>query len=1635
MDHMAGSYLRAHPTAARRAALGLVLLAAFVLRVWNLDWDAGTHQHPDERFWSIVTADISAAGPIEYFDSGSSPLNPYNHQGRDTWVYGTLPLFATKAGASFLADGPFPAGALVTIADTVGIDLRNGGVDAFDAGYDANLVGRLFSALVDTGTVLLAYLLGRDLFDRRVGFVAAGLLAVTPLHIQYAHFYGAEPWVTFFATAAIWLSLRMARGDLRLRLAAGIGAVIGLAMASKLIGAAALVAPGAAVLLAVAPAIGAVARRSWVWLRRQAEAEPAAVAGAVLGVVVVCLASLLYAPIVLVMIALTAAGGVTAYALVVVRPAEQAADQIAVIFDQDADPPRVEVPKSRVPPPLHVVVWGAFTGLVVLAATALTFRVFQPYAFDGLFSLDERFTRDLDYLREVNAGGNVPWVVQWIGRTPLLFPLGSAFWWGMGPALGIAVVLGVVRAGIDVVARHRWILLLPLVYLALMLGLVSQQFNPLIRYLLPAYPVAIVLAGFGVVWLWDAGRSMAGARRPGVRFAGRPVQVLATLLVVVTALSGLAFVNGVYGNQHPRVEASVWMAENLPDGAVLSAQVWDDTLPLTVAGTEGFEYRHVSLDLFEPDASPGKIDRLIAGLDQVDYVVEASNRLYDSIPRVPARYPATTAYYDALFDGRLGFEQVAQFRNAPSLFGVTIADHDAEETFTVYDHPTVTIWAKTDTWSVARAEAILNPARAAVAADVVPADAATNALQLRPAQAALAVTGDTFDETFRGTGLIASVPWLWWLLWLQLAAVAVLPWTTLLFSRLPDAGYGLSKIIGLLAVGLGVWLTISWGLADYGRDLVWWWFAGLGGLGLALWGRHAERMSELWSRHRSSWLASELVFLAVFGLALWMRSANPDLWEAYLGGEKPMELAYLTAIARSPELPAIDPWFAGGFMNYYYFGWFLITVPMRALRVLPEVAFNLGVATYAALTATVAFGVVHNLVALSRRRWARVHDSDASNVSVHAGLAGVLLLVGIGNLDAIRLHYDRLEQVNEWEAGTGTPVIGHIVTFLGGSWAWATGTPLPRFDWWAPSRVNSGNVDITEFPYFTFLFGDLHPHLMGMAFVGLAVALALAYLAASQAGDRGRSLVLAGSLGLITAVVRTVNTWDLPSVTIVAATALIIGRLVAPATVSRDDDRRRRGLAILGGSVALAAGFSTFGGPGGAVLTGLLLVGGVAMLAGWTPPAVRQGLLSILGHALVAVGVHVLVLWPFLRSNETFDTGLQGAVDGSPLGDFVVHWGIFLVLAAGLAGALAVDLRRRARMGEPTPAPLPASVWSSPAWQATWLALATGAVLLTGRLGTGAATISVLGVIVFGYFLLVEVRRESLDLGRIVASGLFVLGFGIAGGVDVITVENDIERMNTVFKFWLQAWQYFALAGGFALWQVGRVLADRPVVVSRTGYPDRVELHPARPWRLNLWALTVGALLLAGLAYPLLATRTRLETRFAQIPVTLDGLAYLDSDPTIVRPDPNDPGREVTVAIAEDLPLIEWLRANVAGTPTLVEWAGSGYDWNARMAVHTGMPTVLGWDWHQKQQRWTFQPMIDSRLQAVRDLYTAGDQGAITDFLRGYDVAYVIVGTQERRFATPDALTALATHPALEPVFRSGANVIYAVDRAALWPI
>ena len=204
--------VRAHWVTA--AVLAWIVLFGLSLRLTNVNWDHGQALHPDERFLMIITDKLRAPDSVgQYWDSAESPLNPYNHN--DSFVYGTFPLFLNKTVAEWLdrdADGSTHTSANIVKwpLEAFGADFdRDNGTRNFDGGYNSRIVGRVLSALFDVLTILLIFELGRILYGRIVGLLAAGFLAATVLHIQHAHFFGSETFLALFVTAVIYFSVRI----------------------------------------------------------------------------------------------------------------------------------------------------------------------------------------------------------------------------------------------------------------------------------------------------------------------------------------------------------------------------------------------------------------------------------------------------------------------------------------------------------------------------------------------------------------------------------------------------------------------------------------------------------------------------------------------------------------------------------------------------------------------------------------------------------------------------------------------------------------------------------------------------------------------------------------------------------------------------------------------------------------------------------------------------------------------------------------------------------------------------------------------------------------------------------------------------------------------------------------------------------------------------------------------------------------------------------------------------------------------------------------------------------------------------------------------------------------------------------
>ena len=114
-------------------------------------------------------------------------------------------------------------------------------------------------------------------------------------------------------------------------------------------------------------------------------------------------------------------------------------------------------------------------------------------------------------------------------------------------------------------------------------------------------------------------------------------------------------------------------------------------------------------------------------------------------------------------------------------------------------------------------------------------------------------------------------------------------------------------------------------------------------------------------------------------------------------------------------------------------------------------------------------------------------------------------------------------------------------------------------------------------------------------------------------------------------------------------------------------------------------------------------------------------------------------------------------------------------------------------------------------------------------------------------------------------------------------------------------------------------------------------------------------LLVACLLYPLTATPARRDRFENSTSRTIDGTAFMQTSVYY------DDGRPVT--LNWDRQAFEWLKQNVHGIPTILEANTPLYRWGSRVSIYTGLPTVIGWDWHQKQQRCCPAHQICGRAQ------------------------------------------------------------------------
>jgi uncharacterized membrane protein len=874
----------------------------------------------------------------------------------------------------------------------------------------------------------------------------------------------------------------------------------------------------------------------------------------------------------------------------------------------------------------------------------------------------------------------------------------------------------------------------------------------------------------------------------------------------------------------------------------------------------------------------------------------------------------------------------------------------------------------------------------------------------------------------------------WWVISTIIGAAA-LPIVWRIFHNLPDRGVGFARTLGLLGAGYVLWLGAS----------VKWLPNSLGGVLIALmvvaaFGFYAGRgrWAEIWEWLRSNRrvvLSMEALFLIGFAFWVLVRAANPEI----SGTEKPMELAFVNAILRSDGFPPRDPWLSGYAISYYYFGYVIIAILTRLSSVSSGIAFNLANSMWFGLSLVGAYSILFNLI----------HWREKKR-RLGAPLLGPLFVFITGNLEGF------LEVLHArhafWRTGPDGTLISRFANGLD-FWGWLdiknlvnpplgdpTWLPTRHWWWWRASRVvNDVNLArqevevIDEFPFFSFLLADNHPHVLALPFILMVIAFCLhVFLGPARKPLRFPRMEVSGrlvraALYIGVALLLGYIVWN---GAMAAGEALSAGS--AFILILKTTLLGILGLAVAAVFLAILTGRMPLLVPGSEFWFAAWSFGSLLFLNTWDFPIYFVILLAALGWvgrqmravdivrhvgmtaiALAAAGVIFYLPWfPTFSSqaggilpNLIFPTKFrQFFVMFAPaLVPITVWMGLklfrrgekgeivpFVVLTLGLPLLLfLLSLLLSGMIAFALPLQNPLALQDAlrglgvnsiqEAWpvmlrlraKSSWTALGLGAVFSTAVL----------------LMLRLRGRGESSQQksNGVTTFVLVLIGIGalLIIGPEFLYLRDQFgTRMNTVFKFYFAAWILWGLAAAYALCELFR--------------------EPGKIWGMIKPVVVLPLVL--GLLYPILGIWTKTQGFRPERGLRLDGTAYL------ARLNPSD--YEAMQWIMDELPV-----------GTIVEAVGGSYTYFGRVSTHTGFPTVLGWPGHESQWRGGALEQ-GSRGEDVRFLYQARSWSEAAPIMERYSIDYVYVGALERRTYTP--VYEQKFEAFMDPIYKQGEVAIYA---------
>ncbi len=796
------------------------------------------------------------------------------------------------------------------------------------------------------------------------------------------------------------------------------------------------------------------------------------------------------------------------------------------------------------------------------------------------------------------------------------------------------------------------------------------------------------------------------------------------------------------------------------------------------------------------------------------------------------------------------------------------------------------------------------------------------------------------------------------------------------------------------------WLISSYGLT--GNSVGGIVFGTLLFIGVSIW-LYQKTDQKLWDHIQNNWsyvLTAEILFTLLFFTWAWVRAQNPQI----TGTEKPMEFAFLNAVTNSPTYPPLDPWLSGFAISYYYMGYIMMSIVGRLAAVPMSITFNLTVAWLVAGSGIGAFGLVYNMTVLLTKEKEKITAAVRRNAVILGLIAAIAIpLAGNNQMMLEILHGNGIGSDGFWAwldvrdidgPANEQPRYKNSNGSLNGSW-W----------WWRSSRVieeynlsGSGGLEpIAEFPGFSFVLGDIHPHVLAMPYIFLIIGLALTWYLDDRKWEEPESegivpwlQSLAKNLGLEKMIVAAIllgglaftNTWDLPIHLFVVMSALALNRW---GQLGRFDSQ------VLAEVIATAIG-----------TIALILVIYYPFFTGLNSQAGAPYIMPMLvqptrmAHMLIIFGTPIFVIMCLLvvLGRKQVGSGKIGPAIAVGVGLPIFLLVLSLLLAMVIAGSEVGQGFYGGIINELGLALPPRTGPVDLGWGAAFVAslLPTYLGMRFTYLGVTVLLGFILGAVVWLWTGQLEKPLQSSADRNLLPFLLLMIFTGtllVIGPEYLYLKDNFLQRINTVFKFYYQAW---ILLGCGALVALGYLLKH----AKTTGY---------------VAAGVYTVLFVFAIQFPIVGAQTRgIEFRGPtssenRREATLDGLVFMQ------------------IHNQNDYEALQWLKQEADPQATVLEATGGAYSYYSRISANSGLPTLLGWANHERQWRGDSTDQVGIRVNEIQEIYNTRDWDRASQLLNNYDVSYIYVGDLERSDYDPRGLEKFENN--LEVAFANEGVTIY----------